>query len=39
VLPVAAPGLRTTAISRRDGGTADGIHLLFEAPAAAGFTI
>ena len=27
------------AISRLDGGNADGIHLLFEAPAAAGYSI
>ena len=32
-------GFHAAAISRRDGGNADGIHLLFEAPASAGYSI
>lgn len=36
---MSVPSLHAAAISRRDGTAADGIHLLFEAPATAGHSI
>ena len=36
---MSSPSFHAAAISRRDGGDADGIHLLFEAPAPAGYSI
>jgi hypothetical protein len=33
------PTFHAAAISRLDGGSADGIHLFFEAPAMAGYSI